>query len=296
MRHGHQVELERLGLSAVEAQIYLALLKKGGTWKAAAVAATMQIPRSTVYLALSSLRDRGLLEAEAGYGGRFSALPAERALPSLVAAEREDLLQREKELLERETVANELALELKSAASPAPIDVGVEMIQVLRDPRSVAKHFQRLQHTARHSIEVFCKAPYFNPGDNKAEHDVLQRGLRARAIYERGGVEDPAIKPYFHEWISAGEEARIYEGSLPHKMVIFDSQIVLMPLFTPGEEMRALLIRNSQLAQSLSLAFQFLWDQSEPLTMSVAKKDSRASDLIPSRKRGGNGQASRSRG
>src|SRR5688500_8127341 len=109
MRHGHQIELERLGLSAVEAQIYLALLKKGGTWRATAVAATMQIPRSTVYMALNSLLDRGLVEAEAGYGGRFSAVAADRALPSLIAGEREELRQRQQELSQREEVANELA-------------------------------------------------------------------------------------------------------------------------------------------------------------------------------------------
>src|SRR5436309_3848320 len=93
IRHRHQIELERLGLSAVEAQIYLALLRKGATWRATAISATMQIPRSTVYMALNSLVDRGLVEAEAGYGGRFSAVPADRALPSLIDAERDELLQ-----------------------------------------------------------------------------------------------------------------------------------------------------------------------------------------------------------
>src|SRR5207244_13415734 len=101
MRQRHQLELERLVLSAIEAQIYLALLKKGGTWRATAIAATMQIPRSTVYVTINSLRDRGLLEGGTGYAGRFSAVPAERALPALVAAEREGLAQRQQETGER---------------------------------------------------------------------------------------------------------------------------------------------------------------------------------------------------
>src|ERR1700758_4222622 len=134
MRHRHQIELERLGLSAVEAQIYLALLRKGGTWRATAVAATMHIPRSTVYLALKSLLDQGLVEAEPGYGGRFLAVPAEQALPSLVAAEKEELLQRQRELSEREEVADELAQELKSTTSTKTDggEIG-EVVQVLRD-------------------------------------------------------------------------------------------------------------------------------------------------------------------
>src|SRR5436309_2552345 len=144
MRHGHQVELERLGLSAVEAQIYLALVKKGGTWRATAIAATMQIPRSTVYVAINSLRDRGLLEGGTGYAGLFSAVPAERALPALVAAERDELAQRQNEIAEREQVADELAQELKSVASLAMSDVGSDLIEVLRDPRSILERFAKL--------------------------------------------------------------------------------------------------------------------------------------------------------
>src|SRR5207302_8225602 len=81
----YQIELERLGLSAVEAQIYLALLSKSGNWRATALVAMMHIPRSTVYLALTALLNKGLVEAEAGYGGRFSAVPPGRALKSLIA-------------------------------------------------------------------------------------------------------------------------------------------------------------------------------------------------------------------
>jgi len=274
MRQRHQIELERLGLSAVEAQIYLALLKKGGTWRATAIAATMQIPRSTVYLALNSLQDRGLLEAEPGYGGRFSAVPPDRALPSLIAAEREELSQREKELGERETVAEQLTDELKSTArTEAATDIGTEMIQVLRDPRSVLERFKRLQLDAEKTVDAFTKAPYFDPGGNQPESEALRRGVRVRAIYEKAGVDNPGIKPFFHKWITAGEEARIYDGELPHKMVIFDQKIVLMPLFTPGEQMRGVLIRNAQLAECLSLAFQFIWDKAEPLVLGPAKPD-----------------------
>src|SRR2546428_4851733 len=134
MRHGQQIELERLGLSAAEAQIYLALLRKGGTWRATAVAATMHIPRSTVYLALNALLERGLVEAETGYGGRFTAGPAERALPSLIPAEREELLQRQEELSPREQVAGELAQELKTQATPAKTDVEAQVVPMLRHP------------------------------------------------------------------------------------------------------------------------------------------------------------------
>jgi sugar-specific transcriptional regulator TrmB len=262
-RH-YQAELERLGLSAAEAHIYLTLLAKGGAWRPTAVAATMHIPRSTVYLALNSLLERGLVEAEPGYGGRFSAVPAEQALPSLVAAEKEEILQRQEEVLQREKVAGQLGQELRSLASPGTAPVG-EVVQVLRDPRSVNQHFQRLQLAAKKTVEVFCKPPYLNPDDTKTERRILQRGVQVRGIYERTDFDDPCFQSYFQRWFSAGREARVYNGKLPHKMVIIDSEIVLLPLFTPGEQMRALLIRNAQLAESLSVAFRFIWASSTPV-------------------------------
>jgi sugar-specific transcriptional regulator TrmB len=280
MRQRHQVELERLGLSAVEAQIYLALLKKGGTWKATAVAATMQIPRSTVYLALNSLLDRGLVEAETGYGGRFSAVPAEKALPSLVAAEREELLQRQQELANREQVAGELAQELGSVASPVAIDVGADVIQVLRDPRAVAERFERLELEAERTVDVFIKAPLFISDGNPAQQKAQRRGVSFRGVYERAALEEPQNKPHLAKWIAGGEEARIYDGELPHKMAIFDSEIVLMPLIRPHEQTKTVLIRHPQLAQTLTVAFNHFWEQSQPI---APIEEPKSSDLTTGR-------------
>ncbi len=271
MRRRHQIELERLGLSAVEAQIYLALLRKGGTWRATAVAATMQIPRSTVYLALNSLLDRGLVEAETGYGGRFSAVPAEQALPSLIAAEKGELLQRQQELSEREQVAGELAQELKSLESTAKVDVGDvshEVVQVLRDPRAVLDRFNRLQREAKHSVDGIIKAPVLMtgpPGGNPLEEEGQKRGVHYRALYEKAILAQPYVKPYLKAWVEGGEEARVYDGELPHKLMIFDQRIVMVPLIMPDAKTRALMIQHQQLAKSLTILFDFWWAQAEPL-------------------------------
>jgi sugar-specific transcriptional regulator TrmB len=67
MRDDRQDELERLGLAPSEARVYLALLRQGGTLGASALAAATGLTRQNVYPILSSLADKGLVEAEAGY-------------------------------------------------------------------------------------------------------------------------------------------------------------------------------------------------------------------------------------
>src|SRR5438552_18401138 len=112
-----QSELQAIGLSSHEAQIYLALLRHGSLSASNVITGT-SIPRSTVYPTLNSLLDRGLVQAEAGYGGRFSAVPPDQAFSSLVLRESEELLQRQQELEERKRLAGELAKELESLAKP----------------------------------------------------------------------------------------------------------------------------------------------------------------------------------
>jgi hypothetical protein len=45
-----------------------------------------------------------------------------------------------------------------------------------------------------------------------------------------------------------------------------------MPLIRPGEQTKTVLIRHPQLAQTLGLAFRYLWEQSEPLVVSEEKE------------------------
>ena len=266
MRDDSQTKLEQLGLSAAEAQVYFALVRSGGTLGASAVAAATGVPRTNVYPVLKSLVDRGIVEAEQGYGSRFTAVRPKEALPSLIVRAREDLFQ-------RETLAGELVEHLESLAEPRENNGESELIQVLRDPRSVSERYDRLRLEAKRAVEVFVKAPIFaRPGPDPVFEEVLRRGVRCRGLYERAILDAPAVAPYLARWIAQGDEVRVYDGELPHKLAIFDSQIVLMPLIRPGEPTKTVLIRHPQLAQSLGLAFEHLWEQSNPIAPPKRKK------------------------
>jgi len=93
--------------SSAEAEIYLALASNTAPLGASAVVTATGVPRSSVYPTLSALADKGLLTAEAGFGGRFCAVPADQALQSLIARERNTLAQRER-------LAGNLARQLQS--------------------------------------------------------------------------------------------------------------------------------------------------------------------------------------
>ena len=256
MTDDFQLELQELGLLPAEAQVYTALVRNGALG-GSAIASVTGCPRSSVYLTLNSLLDKGLIEGGPGHGSRFSVVPPGKALPSLVVQEKEAISQREK-------IATHLGDRLSSLVEPAE-SIPENFIQIIRSPRAVGERFDQLQLEAKRRIEVLSKAPAFNRPGNPAQARALKHGIRGRSIYEKAVLDDPSVKPFLAKWIAAGEEARIYDGELPHKLAIFDAKIALMPLILPGEQLKAVLIRHSQLVQTLTLAFEYLWEQSEPV-------------------------------
>jgi HTH-type transcriptional regulator, sugar sensing transcriptional regulator len=264
----HQAKLESLGLTAGEAQVYLALLRSGGTLGATALATATGLPRTGVYPLLNSLVQKGIVEAEAGYGSRFTAIHPTQALPALVSRERE---KQQEQLLHRERMAADLVEELDAVAEPNPVSGdSAEVIQVLRDPRVITARFERLQNETERQIEVCVKAPFFmGPVANTAQENALRRGVRARALYERAVLDAPEVRPYLEGWVAKGEQARIYDGELPHKLALFDRRSVLLPLFMPGDQVRTLFIRHQPLATSLGMLFDTLWQNAEPIRPST---------------------------
>lgn len=253
-----RLELEKWGLPAVEAQAYLALVRNGSL-TASSIAKAIGIPRTSVYPILESLVQKGLLENGAGLGSRYTAIRPKEALPPLMVREREELVRRDR-------LTTSLIKQLESVAHPLETNGEVEAIQVLRDRRAVAERFARLQHEAERQVDVMITAPIqITREGNPAQEKAQARGVRFRGLYELLAVEDPGIEPYLGNWIAAGEQARVHNGKLPHKLAIFDSEVVMLPLIMPGDQMRALVIRHPQLAESLSMLFEFLWERAKPI-------------------------------
>ena len=266
MRQDVQMQLQELGFRPAEAQICLALVHNGAL-SGSALAGVTGHPRSSVYLTLNSLLDKGLIEGGTGNGSRFSVVPPDKALPFMVVQEQEALAEREK-------VATRLGQQLSPLIEPTETGPD-ELIQVIRNPRAVAERYDRLRLGAEHSVEVFAKAPIFaRPGPDPVLEEVLRRGVRCRGVCERAVLNDPAVGPYLARWTAAGEELRIYDGKLPHKIALFDRQSVFVALTMAGDQMRTVFIRHPELANSLGILFDTFWAQSRPFIPPKQRKSS----------------------
>src|SRR5438128_12541906 len=116
-------QLEEIGLSTAEAEIYLALLQRGPL-VAAAIAKETGIPRTGVYRTLDGLADKGLIEGGLALGSKFVAVPPEEALPALIVREQQALSKHKQ-------IAQELAERLAPVAADSETVLD-ESVQILR--------------------------------------------------------------------------------------------------------------------------------------------------------------------
>lgn len=258
--------LEELGLTKTEARIYLCLLEQSPL-AAGTIADLTGTSRSSVYLILRSLVDKGLVDAGAGYSSRFQPSAPDVALTGLLERDREELRERERSV---QTALPDLMQRFATSAGGDG-----ELVEILRTPKIVGDRFDRLHAAAEHTIDIVVRRPVQVGGSNQPELDALARGVRARAIYDHGLMHHPAVAENIGAWVAAGEEARVFHGDLPMKWAVFDGHTVLMPLFAPGlGGVVALIVRSRELAGALGLLFDTLW------TASVAVEPVRVGESV----------------
>jgi sugar-specific transcriptional regulator TrmB len=260
----YQAKLEEWGLDPLEAQVYLTLVRNAQSVGASALASAAGIPRPSVYPILKALVEKGIVQNDEGYGSQFAAVPPSEALPRVIAFEKE-------KLGERELLTAELVKDLRPLTDKTSRGLEAKLVEILRHPQVCAERFQKLQLEAKREVNVLVKEPLvitnLNRSGNPTESESLRRGIKHRVIYESALLDHDYVAPFLKKWIEAGEDARVYNGDLPFKAVLFDREIAWLPLETTEKRhpVVSVLIRHRALGNALGLLFDYLWKESKPI-------------------------------
>jgi sugar-specific transcriptional regulator TrmB len=251
-------QLTRLGLTSYEAKAYLALLRRDSS-TAAQAARLANVPRQRIYDVLASLADKGLASTRPGQVVKYAAIAPELALERLVADQRQQLAD-----LERETAA--LIEELSPAFHAGQEqDNPLEYIEVLRDRRAINERFDELQAGIKREILVFTKPPYATPPQENVEGLEVSKTHQARSVYELSVFDDPETTEGVRRFVEAGEMAR-FVPELPLKLVIIDESIVMFGMEDPvagssESDLTIMVVEHPSLAKILKIAFNAVWEQ-----------------------------------
>jgi sugar-specific transcriptional regulator TrmB len=251
-------QLTRLGLTSYEAKAYLALLRRDSS-TAAQAARLANVPRQRIYDVLASLADKGLASTRPGQVVKYAAIAPELALERLVADQREQLAD-----LERQTAA--LIEELSPAFHEGQEqDNPLEYIEVLRDRRAINERFEELQAGIKREILVFTKPPYATPPQENVEGLEVSKTHQARSVYELSIFDDPDTTEGVRRFVEAGEMAR-FVPELPLKLVIIDESIVMFGMEDPvagssESDLTIMVVEHPSLATLLNIAFNTVWEE-----------------------------------
>lgn len=245
-------ELKKFGLSTKEARVYLSLLELG-TSVVSDVAKAADINRSTTYVLLESLANRGLV-----------SISERRSVRLYTPAPPERLVQYLEESVKRYTalvgVAHNLLPELKSmyvGVGPKPkvqFFEGLEGIKTAYEDTLTSKETIR----AYASIENMHKAltDYFP----EYYHRRAKKNIKIRAIFPDTPEARERIKHNNDEAREAFLVPREQYAFSP-EINIYDNKIVFMSLV----EKFSLIIESQELADALKKVFELSWEEAKRL-------------------------------
>ena len=91
-----QDQLSEFGLTSNQSKVFI-FLEKYGSKTAPELSKALMIPRTETYHILTALQNKGIVSKTFRYTTRFSALPLDKAIWSLVNAEKERIRKLEKQ-------------------------------------------------------------------------------------------------------------------------------------------------------------------------------------------------------
>lgn len=250
--------LIKIGLTELEAKVYIALLKKE-TFTATEISSVTNINRTQTYDVLAKLSIRGMVFESRGKVKKYSAVDPKNVLNGLVKE-----LDGKRDVIEKltEPLSDMFNYEKHESES-------LDFVQVLSSRNNIINKIENLEKSAKFEIISFCKPPYLmnvSASHSKERMDVITNGssVSQKSIYEiedEGGEDFLAWIKIFEE---AGEEVRVSK-KLPIKFVIFDKQKVVCTVKSPlseNDKFTAMFIYNSELADALICTFNYYWNNS----------------------------------
>lgn len=243
-------DLTRLGLTDIEAKVYLTLLKKRNL-SVKEISSAARINRTQTYDILAKLVEKGMCIEIFGNVKKYEAVKPEKVMNTI-----------QTDLEEQKNIAQNLSATLGTVFKKNENNIDpLDFIKVLRTNKVIRDHVFDLTAQAEETICVFNKPPFaMNPEQNEPESLSIKKGVVHRTIYEVEADRETFLRKvrYFQ---STGELVRI-NPKLPLKLIIFDQRTVIMTLHhNLGQEsmFTAMSIKQQDFAASMADIFELYW-------------------------------------
>jgi len=253
MKNNHIYILTEMGLSLNEAKVYLALLKKKIS-QVGEIATLSGVPQKMIYYVLQKLMSKGMCSLVPGKVKKYKPTEPGIGVGSFIT-----MAQKQIDL--SKMMLGELEKQYEIGQNETS---SVECVEVIQNAAIVAQRVLSLERFSTEEVLSFNKPPYAMSERNREELQGLKRGTRYRSIYQVSEARNLIPRSVMEMYREAGEEVRISE-SLPMKMMIFDSRILMFVLeecLMSPENFTSVIIQRSSIISALKELFEMYWSQS----------------------------------
>jgi sugar-specific transcriptional regulator TrmB/DNA-binding CsgD family transcriptional regulator len=246
------VGLDERGESAYRALVAL------GSAELSDLAGRLALSEADTEHALRSLERQRLAARTPGSARRWVAAPPGAALGALLARQRRELHE-----AERETAR--LAGEYRG--DPAAPDVH-DLVEVVTGASAVAHRFHQLQQGA---VRELCALVTAHPDvvtgmENDSEETATVRGVSYRVVVERALLSSPNGRTELLAALERDEQIRVIDR-VPTKLMIADGSRALTPLLGRSADPAVMVSRASGLLEALMGLFEAVWREAVPLRL-----------------------------
>jgi predicted transcriptional regulator len=257
--------LEPLGVASTAEELYRRLLKQGPA-TTERLAALAGVDAADAERALDDLRRLGLATPDPDRADCWHAESPEVTLASLMVAQQEQLLERQRELDKAQAAVSELMR--LGRARPSN---GTGPVEVCADPDAVARRRGHLARTAERCVQRLDRsAGAVDGGDELA---LLGRGVEVQSVHERPSLLAAGRFDALRRLVAAGQQVRTLP-CLATDVALYDGTAAVVVVDRPdGQPPTALFVKPSELLTGLVLLFELLWERAVPLVPAQSDDD-----------------------
>lgn len=256
-------QLQEIGLSKREAEVYLALLQKK-EFTAPEIARITTITRTKVYEILQNLIRKGLCtENHKDAIKVYKGVEPKIAIKNILEIYKNELENKKRIAKNFEDTLASIYKE--SLTNYDPLDY----IEVVKDKGQIKERWLKLQASTKKELLIFTKAPYTGLLEDNIEdqNEITLKKVKVKSIYESRDIKNKKQKAEFiqiiESYIATGEEARIIKD-LPMKLVISDESITMFALNDPVSlkaSITTMIVNHPSFAIALKNVFNSYWEK-----------------------------------
>lgn len=269
-------KIERLGLTAYEAKVFL-VLYQGYRMSAAEIAKEARIPRTSVYDILKSFSQKGFCNEVQTPKKLIYEVIESNVLKDKMKIEIEQDYKKKMNSLEE---CFDSINPLYKTKQPPEFTSDVELLKGYNRLRT--QKFTQLVKDSQKAILIMnrFKGKISMDIDNESKK-FYKRGGVVKSIYETKGdfkiqindiwqnVSHEGLIKLCEQFAKQGEEVRFLE-QVPQIMAVFDERIVYFSLYDeniPAKDMSDVIINNRRFASFITNLFNMYWNKSDSLEL-----------------------------